>query len=165
MSDQHEIDRSWLAKATFMSLVSQCSRAKVGAIILDKDGELASVGTNSVRANVPGVTGSQCEEWCARANKPVSSSDGYGLECPSVHAEATALLNGVPANMSGGTLYVTHAPCADCAKLINAVGIARVVSLRGVEQHRPDTITFLRSCGIEVKILGRTERQSEDSSD
>ena len=44
----------------------------------------------------------------------------------SVHAELNAILNS-RTDLTGWTLYVTKAPCLDCAKAIIQAGIVRVV--------------------------------------
>ena len=67
-----------------------------------------------------------------------------------VHAEQNIITfcakNGI--NTNDSTLYITHSPCTECAKLIYQSGIKRVVyineyrDLRGVE--------FLKKIGVEV---------------
>lgn len=51
---------------------------------------------------------------------------GYGT-CPSLHAEANALLTGDRRDREGGTLYVTAHPCIECGKLIANSGLRRLV--------------------------------------
>ena len=51
-------------------------------------------------------------------------------------------------NSEGATLYVTDAPCMECAKLIIQAGIRRVVYL--IEYSVRDGIELLRRAGIEV---------------
>jgi dCMP deaminase len=78
---------------------------------------------------------------------------GYGFSCPSIHAEANALLHASREAVEGATLYTTHAPCADCAKLISNSGVAVVVMLQEAEEHRPDPVPYLESCGITVWVM------------
>ena len=67
-----------------------------------------------------------------------------------LHAEANAITKVAKSNNSsnGATLYVTAAPCMECAKLIIQSGIRRVVYL---ESYRlSDGIELLERAGIEV---------------
>jgi deoxycytidylate deaminase len=48
-------------------------------------------------------------------------------DCPSLHAEANALLSAERSERLGGTIYVTSAICFGCAKLIANSGLVSVV--------------------------------------
>ena len=67
-----------------------------------------------------------------------------------LHAEANAITKVAKSgnNSQGATLYVTDAPCLECAKLIIQAGIKRVVYL--IEYSVRDGIELLRRAGIEV---------------
>lgn len=90
---------------------STCSRLNVGAVIA-KDSRIISTGYNGVPAGLPHCEHDGTEESCGKA----------------VHAEANAIAfaarNGI--STEGATLYVTHSPCLDCAKLIINAGISTV---------------------------------------
>jgi dCMP deaminase len=67
-----------------------------------------------------------------------------------LHAETNAIAKLARSNESGlgADIFITHAPCLDCAKLIYQSGIKRV--WYGT-QYRDSTGTeFLRKSGIEV---------------
>jgi len=83
----------------------------------------------------------------------VSKEFSYGFGCPSIHAEANALLYASRAETDGATLYVTHSPCADCAKLISNSGVTRVVMLEYPAAHRPNPVPYLEMCGLVVEII------------
>lgn len=58
---------------------------------------------------------------------------GYGHgeghhECLGVHAEANAILSAanIGIGIKGGTMYCTHSPCEECAKLIINSGIKNI---------------------------------------
>lgn len=55
-----------------------------------------------------------------------------------VHAEQNAIAFSLKAgtNISGSTLYTTLLPCMECAKLIVASGIKRVVYIEDYEDKR-----------------------------
>ena len=128
---------------------SPCSRAQVGAVIMNAKGMIVASGWNHPVQNA--IPLSPCEEWCKREGQDVGPTDGYGFDCPIVHAEMWCMLYASEADMCGGTIIVTHAPCADCAKAISASGLREVIMIRATEPHRPDPTPYLKSCGISVE--------------
>lgn len=140
----------WADVAQAVSRRSSCDRANVGAVLV-KGNRVVSTGYNGPASGYPVDTDQGCRSWCSRArNTTVSEDTIYGFSCPAIHAEANALLYAARAEAEGATLYVTHAPCADCAKLISNSGVARVVLLQEPEPHRPNPIPYLKGCGLEV---------------
>ena len=74
-----------------------------------------------------------------------------------LHAEANAITKVARSNNSsaGATLYVTAAPCIECAKLIIQAGISRVVFS---EYYRiTDGLDLLKKAGIECCFLSDEE--------
>ena len=70
-----------------------------------------------------------------------------------LHAEANAITKVARSNNSseGATLYVTAAPCIECAKLIIQAGIKRVVFS---ELYRlADGLDLLNKAGIECVFI------------
>jgi dCMP deaminase len=118
---------------------STCPRAAVGAVIV-RDKRILTTGYNGAPRGLPHCIDVGClivDQHCQRA----------------LHAEQNAIiqaaLHGV--NISGSTVYVTHQPCLNCAKMIINAGIERVV----YGGHYPDEIarSFLDDAGIQlVKI-------------
>lgn len=132
-SKQLKFDRSYLRMAQVWAENSYCRRRKVGALIV-KDRMIISDGYNGTPSGFENV----CE-------------DEEGVTKPYVlHAEANAITKVAKSNNSsnGATLYVTAAPCVECAKLIIQSGIKRVVYL---ESYRlTDGLELLERAGIEV---------------
>ena len=87
-------------------------------------------------------------------------------DCPSIHAEANALLTSDRSGRLGGTMYVTSHPCWSCAKMIANSGLTTIIvegdQLSFVERRAESTYAFLESVGMTVVVL---ERKSEDSAD
>ena len=113
---------------------SYCKRRQVGAILV-KDRMIISDGYNGT----PSGFENQCE-------------DENGVTKPYVlHAEANAITKVAKSGNSskGATLYVTAAPCIECAKLIIQAGIARVVYKD--EYRLTDGIDLLKRAGIEIE--------------
>ena len=135
-SKQKELDCRYLRMAIIWSENSYCIRRKVGALIV-KDKMIISDGYNG--------TPSGFENVCEDEN---NKTKPYVL-----HAEANAITKIARSNNSsnGATLYVTAAPCIECAKLIIQAGIKRVVYS---ESYRlDDGIQLLTRAGIEVVFL------------
>jgi dCMP deaminase len=81
----------------------------------------------------------------------------YRLKTKSevLHAESNAIAKLAKSNNSGigADLFVTHAPCLDCAKLVYQSGISRVYY---GENYRDDAgLNFLTKSGIEVNKISR----------
>lgn len=106
---------------------ADCTRRQVGAVIMDKDHRVISVGYNGAPPSHPGcLTSGACPRGqLSQAQHPSGSGD-YD-HCIAIHAEANALLYSDPVRRIGGTLYCTDAPCAGCMKLIKGSGLLQVI--------------------------------------
>lgn len=130
---QLQFDKSYLKLAGIWAENSYCNRRKVGALIV-KDRMIISDGYNGTPSGFPNI--------CENEN---------GITYPYVlHAEANAITKVAKSNNSsvGATLYVTAAPCMECAKLIIQAGITRVVYRDAY--HLTDGLELLKRVGIEV---------------
>lgn len=79
-------------------------------------------------------------------------SSDYG-KCEAIHAEANALVRADFTQIQGGTIYVSHSSCINCAKLVANSGLVRLVHhVSEADLHRnPDEVEeYLSSSGIEV---------------
>ena len=134
MTKQEQFDRSYLEMARVWAKNSYCTRRKVGALLV-KDRMIISDGFNGTPAGFENI----CEDPATGKTKP------YVL-----HAEANAITKVAKSgnNSQGATLYVTDAPCMECAKLIIQAGIRRVVYL--IEYSVRGGIELLRRAGVEV---------------
>ncbi|MGL5317906.1 MAG: deoxycytidylate deaminase [Bacteroidales bacterium] len=134
---QNVLDNRYLRMARIWSENSYCQRRKVGALIV-KDKMIISDGYNGTPCGFDNI----CED------------DTTGKTFPFVlHAEANAITKIARSNNSsqGATLYVTAAPCIECAKLIIQAGIIRVVY--GEEYRLTDGIDLLKQAGVEVLCM------------
>lgn len=146
-------DDVWMEVALIMSQRSLCSRAQVGAVIVNRDYRVVATGYNGPPANFDHREES-CINWCARAQGDVMEQS-YA-NCPSLHAEANALLSADKSAWQGGTIYITGDVCADCAKLIANSGLVRVVVVHeeGRDYRNSDEqYRFLRSLAIGVEVV------------
>lgn len=129
-----KFDHSYLQMAAIWAKNSYCKRRQVGALLV-KDRMIISDGYNGT----PSGFENNCEDENG-ATKP------YVL-----HAEANAITKIAKSgnNSLDATMYVTAAPCLECAKLIIQAGIRRVVYRD--EYRLTDGIDLLRRAGIEVE--------------
>lgn len=141
---QHILDTRYLRMARIWAENSYCRRRKVGAIVV-KEKMIISDGYNGTPEGFENV----CE-------------DEQNLTKPYVlHAEANAItkLARSSNNSDDATLYVTAAPCIECAKLIIQAGIRRVVY--GDTYRLEDGINLLRRAGIEIINIDIEEEINE----
>jgi dCMP deaminase len=133
---QELLDLRYLRMARIWAENSYCKRRQVGALIV-RGQMIISDGYNGTPAGFENV----CED-ATNHTKP------YVL-----HAEANAITKIARSSNSsdGATLYVTAAPCIECAKLIIQAGIRRVVYC---DTYRlDDGVELLRRAGIEIVYI------------
>lgn len=134
-SKQNALDKRYLRMARIWAENSYCKRRQVGAIVV-KDHMIISDGYNGTPSGFENV----CEE--------------NDVTFPYVlHAEANAITKLARSNNNsdGATLYVTAAPCIECAKLIIQAGIKRVIY--GEEYRLTDGLDLLKKAGIETILI------------
>ncbi len=129
---QRQLDRRYLQMARIWAENSYCVRRKVGALIV-KDKMIISDGYNGTPSGFENV----CED-----------ADGH-TKSYALHAEANAIPKVAKSanNCDGSTLYITAAPCIECAKLIIQAGIRRVVY--SDEYRSEEGLDLMRRVGIE----------------
>ena len=126
---------------TFASL-SSAVRLHVGAIIV-KDNRIISIGYNGM----PSGWDNNCENDFGldfKGNRTLVTK-------PEVlHAETNAIAKLAKSTESGNgaTLFVTHAPCLDCAKLVFQSGISSVYYRNNYRSG--DGLYFLQRAGVKV---------------
>ena len=153
---QQELDTYYIKVAQICSENSKANKLKVGAIIV-KDQQIISDGFNGT----PSGFDNQCEdEKHKKLNRCSLCSQEHCEGCDNIelltrpevmHAESNAITKCAKYGKAtlGSTIYITHTPCIECAKLIIQAGIKRVLyknfykSLAGVE--------ILRKSGIIVE--------------
>ena len=70
-----------------------------------------------------------------------------------LHAETNAISKLARSSESGdnATMFITHQPCLDCAKLIYQSGIKRVYF--GAQYRDSSGVDFLKKCNVVVEQL------------
>ena len=127
--------------ASVYAELSSAKRLQVGCVIV-KDNTIIGIGYNGM----PSGWDNNCE------NVIQHSDDTVELKTkPEVlHAETNAIAKIARSTNStdGADMFITHAPCLDCAKLIHQAGIKKVY----FGNHYRDNIgvDFLQQCGVVV---------------
>jgi dCMP deaminase len=140
---------AYMATAKIFAELSHARRLHVGAIVV-KDDRIISIGYNGM----PAGWDNNCEfDWTDPQTKQTSL-----VTRPEVlHAEANAITKLAKSNDSGlgADIFITHAPCVECAKLIFQSGISRM--WYGSEYRDDSGIRFLKQSGIQVTKVENNE--------
>lgn len=129
-----------LATAALWATRSADAKVQVGACLLDHNNRVVGVGYNGRAAGEP--------------NERESMEQG---QSGFIHAEVNALL-AASWNGEAHTMYITHEPCATCARLIvNSRRIRRVVFRTPYTEHvraqagLPSGARILADAGLAVE--------------
>ena len=130
--------------------LSSAVRLKVGAVVV-KDNRIISIGYNGMPAGWTNECEYHVSEYCD-VTKSWYPTGETKTKDEVIHAEANAILklarDGESGN--GASLFCTHAPCIDCAKLIYGAGISSVYYRNAY--RNTDGIDFLSKCNVENKL-------------
>lgn len=132
-----------------ISQMSHARRLQVGSVLVQED-SIISYGWNGM----PAGWDNNCEDnvLVESGNRHTNYTSSVSLKTkPEVlHSEANCLMKVAKTTNSalGSTLYVTHAPCIECAKLIYQSGV-KSVYYKYIYRSE-DGINFLENCNVEV---------------
>ncbi len=125
--------------------LSHAKRLKVGAIVV-KEHRVISIGYNGT----PAGWDNECEEI-------IETHEDGGIITKTkdevIHAEANAISKLARDGESGkeSSMFLTHAPCIHCAKMIYGAGISSVFYRNS---YRDDNgINFLKKCNVTVEKI------------
>lgn len=139
---QKFIDAHMKVAETYAQL-SSARRLQVGAVIVKND-TIIGIGYNGM----PSGWDNNCED-------EEYLEDDFHIKMTTkpevIHAESNAICKVTKSTNSseGAEMFVTHAPCIHCAKLIFQSGI-RKVFYRNVYRET-NGIEFLEKCGVEIE--------------
>jgi len=139
-----KLAKAYMKTAEIFAELSHARRLHVGAIVV-KDDRIISIGYNGMPAG-----------WDNNCEYEIEAEVGDDIEVvlktkPEVlHAETNAIAKLARSAESGldSDLFVTHAPCLDCAKIIYQSGIRRVYY--GNNYRDNSGLDFLQKSGITV---------------
>ena len=164
---------AYMKTAEVFAGLSSARRLHVGAIIV-KDDRIISIGYNGMPSGWDNncedkeymssdaggwLSPEEIEEQWPNQEQMLPKEDNlwrrYALKTkPEVlHAETNAIAKLAKSTESGdgATLFVTHAPCLDCAKLVYQSGINSVYYRNSYRKE--DGINFLKKCNVEVNKI------------
>lgn len=123
-------DEHGILIAMAVALRADCSRRRVGAVIVDAHGRIVGTGRNGAPAGRPGcLSAGACPRGQLTYDQVAAGSTysaGAGA-CIALHAEVNACLYTDASDRRGGTIFVSDPPCDGCGNAIAGSGIARAV--------------------------------------
>lgn len=128
-----KFEKMYMEIAETVSKMSYAKRLQVGAIVV-KDNRIISIGYNGT----PSGWDNNCEDENNKTKPEV------------IHAEANSIMKLASSNESGkgAVMFLTHAPCIDCAKLIYGSGIIQVYYKH---KYRDQSgVEFLKKCNVII---------------
>ena len=130
--------------------LSHAVRLQVGAVIV-KDDSVISYGYNGM----PAGWDNNCEDEIGHVldNNDNIVETRLKTKPEVLHAESNAIAKLAKSTNSGlgATMFVTHAPCMECAKLIYQSGIGHVLYRNSYRDT--SGITFLEKSGVKVEQI------------
>ena len=124
--------KTYMDVAESFAKLSSAVRLQVGAIVV-KDDRIISIGYNGMPSG--------WDNCCEDDNK---------TKAEVLHAETNAVAKLAKSSESGlgATMFVTHAPCIDCAKLVYQSGIATVYYKN--DYRSTQGLEFLTKSNVDV---------------
>jgi dCMP deaminase len=118
-----------MIQALAVSTRGECTRRRVGAVVIDRRGRLAGAGYNGSEPGGPSCLKGECPRALSGV-LPGSSYDTGPGACEAVHAELNAVLDVSDANrLEGARLFVTAEPCDGCLKILRTKPLREIVYL------------------------------------
>lgn len=143
MSNPGKWRQRFMEMADLVATWSKDPSTQVGCVIVNPARQVVSTGFNGFARGVDDTP----ERYADRSQKYLMV----------LHAEANAVLQ-AGGDVRGGTAYVTHPPCAQCAAVLIQAGISRIVTRQpdaAMADRFRDSFaasrTMLREAGVEVQ--------------
>jgi len=132
---------AYMDVATRFAMLSSAKRLQVGAILVKED-RIISIGYNGM----PSGWTNECEDYIQLSDDTITTKTKPEV----IHAEANAIAKLAKSSESGegSILFLTHAPCIDCAKQVYTAGIKQVYYRDTYKNN--DGLTFLEKCDVVV---------------
>jgi len=133
MSERPSFYQVYMEFAEAISKRSTCTRLQVGTVITSRDfRKVLAIGYNGNATGLPNT--------CDREEPG---------NCGCLHSEENAVINCDSPRETEKIVFVTHLPCAACAKrLINLGNVIEVIYKN--DYRRRDSIEILKQAGIKV---------------
>lgn len=141
---KEKFKRAFMKTAQTFAELSSARRLQVGAIVV-KDDRIISIGYNGM----PAGWDNNCEDEFMHEDGSVTLKTKPEV----LHAERNALDKLAKGNEGGlgAAMFITHAPCLECAKSIYGAGIKRVIYGK---KYRDDAgLKFLEQSNVALEEL------------
>ncbi len=137
-------DQYFMRMAYLAASRSNCTRRKVGAVIV-RDNNVLATGYNG-----PPAGAINCDiVGCIRDEMNIPSGERHEL-CRGLHAEQNAIIQGAINGVSirNSKIYVTTHPCVVCSKMLMNSQIKEIIYAEGY----PDDLAELMLLESDIKI-------------
>ena len=134
---------AYMKTAETFAELSSAKRLHVGAVVV-KDNRIISIGYNGM----PSGWDNNCEDL---KPQPFPHEPALVTKPEVLHAETNAIAKLARSTESGldASLFVTHSPCLDCAKLVYQSGISSVYYRNSYRDEAG--VEFLNKAGVKVE--------------
>lgn len=155
-----DIDEYFLKIASVVAERATCRRHHVGAVAV-RDKHILTTGYNGAPAGLKDCL----ELGCLRDEMNIPSGQNPEI-CRGIHAEQNVIvqasLHGV--SLEGATIYATHMPCRQCAKMLVNAKIKRYVSYGSYDNSPASAFINLKAFGDLFKEAGIAVEMKEKPS-
>ena len=127
-------DETFMNLALLIAKRSACRYHEVGAVFVDKNKRIISLGYNGPTAG---------DVHCIDKNIGCAKVDGDPVtgelkKCRGAHAEMNGIINAQDSTrLRGAALYSTHSPCYSCIKALNNSGINEIIYFQEYKRIKP----------------------------
>jgi len=144
---KEKFKKAYMQIAEVFAELSHARRLHVGAIVV-KDDRIISIGYNGMPAGWENNCEDEVKEELDEKFVTVLKTKPEVL-----HAESNAIAKLAKSTESGAgaTMFITHSPCLDCAKLIYQSGINNVYYKQNYRNE--EGIKFLEKSGVLIEKL------------
>ena len=151
MTERPSWDEYFMGICLEVAKRSTCDRARVGAIVV-KDKRILTTGYNGSPKGL---------DHCDDAGHLMAN--GHCVR--TLHAEQNAIIQAALHGVStaGSTIYVTHQPCLNCAKMIINAGIRRVVYSGPYPDQ--ESQAFMAQAGVALQQFEQAPGGQSESGD
>jgi len=131
-------DEYFMAVATLVASRSSCDRLNVGCVLVSSAEHKNRIIAAGYNGFLPGV--------------PHASMVRDGHEQATVHAEQNAITDAARRGVSveNSTAYVTHFPCINCAKMMAAAGVKKIIYRR---DYNNDDLVYQLLSQANIKVV------------
>ena len=140
--------QSHLKAAEVYAKLSSAHRLKVGCVIVKND-TIIGIGYNGM----PAGWDNNCEDVTVTVDEKGIHLYNSKTKPEVLHAESNAIAKVAKSTNSseGAVMFITHAPCIDCSKLIHQAGISSVYYRNAYRSE--EGLQFLEKCGVKTELV------------